>query len=71
MFDPKVKVRGAIYDKLRSAAEIVGCAVDELVNKILEREADKILALTDGKSPASSADVDEIAKKMKGLGYID
>jgi predicted CopG family antitoxin len=71
MFEPKVKIRKDLYEKLRKVSEFAGgSSVEEFVEKVLEREVDAILANTEGKE-LSKADVEEIANKLKGLGYID
>lgn len=71
MFDPKIKLSKNLYDKLKVAAEIMGCAsVDEFVAKILETEADRILSQT-AKGEVTAEDVEDIAKKLQGLGYLD
>ena len=71
MFDPKVKLAKKVLDKARVAAQIMGCAtVEEFINKIVEVEADKVIAST-GSNQVSAADVEDIANKLKGLGYIE
>lgn len=67
----KIKVSSELYDKLKLAAEIVGSSsLDEYVEGLLSKEVDKILGQA-GKKDLSDAEVDEIANKLKGLGYID
>ncbi len=71
MFDPKVKLAKKVLDKARVASQILGCAtVEEFINKIVEVEADKVIATT-GSKEVSAADVEDIANKLKGLGYIE
>jgi len=71
MFGPKIKVSKALLDKLKAAAETSGCAsVDEFVERTLEREADKILSRA-GKNELSQKEVEDIANKLKGLGYLE
>jgi hypothetical protein len=72
MFDPKIKVRKALLDKLQRAAEVSGCvSLEEFVEKILESEADRILLERSGKEGVSAQEVEDIANKLKGLGYLD
>ena len=73
MFGPKIKVRKDLYQKLRSAARAIGAAsLEEFTDQVLEREADRILERSKGgKKEASAAEVEDIAKKLKGLGYLD
>lgn len=67
----KIKVSDELYEKLETAAQILGCAsLDEFVERTLEGEADRILTQA-SKEKFSKADVDEIAAKLKGLGYLE
>ena len=71
MFGAKLKISDEILKKVRIASEIIGAAsMDEFAAKVLETEADKIIATT-GNREASQADVDDIANKLKGLGYLE
>ena len=71
MFDPKLKLSKRIIDKLRIAAQISGCAsIEELAERILEKEADQIIGST-AKPELSSKEAEEIANSMKGLGYLE
>ena len=71
MFGSKLKVSAALYDLLKRAAEIRGVSsVDELVEGILEREAQKIIQEA-GKGEISQSDIDDISKKLQGLGYLE
>jgi len=71
MFGSKLKISDDILKKVRIASEIIGAAsIDEFAAKVLETEADRIIATT-GNREASQADVDDIANKLKGLGYLE
>jgi hypothetical protein len=71
MFDPKIKISKALHDKIRVAAEIMGCAsVEEFVEKVLSTEADRVINQT-GKKEVSEKEVQEIANQLKGLGYLE
>ena len=70
MFDPKIKIRRVLMDKLTIAAETLGCTVEELVDQVLEKEVDRVLSKS-GRSEVSQAEVDDIANKLKGLGYLE
>jgi hypothetical protein len=70
MFDPKIKIRRVLMDKLTAAAETLGCTVEELVDQVLEKEVDRVLSKS-GRSEVSQAEVDDIANKLKGLGYLE
>ena len=67
----KIKVSDELYQELVSAAEIVGCAsVEEYVERVLRVDVDRVLSEA-GKKELSEAEVDDIANKMRGLGYIE
>jgi len=71
MFEPKIRIQKALFEKLKSAAEIRGASsLEEFVERILEGEADRILR-TAGKAPVTEKEVEDIANKMKGLGYLE
>ena len=70
IFDPKIKIRRILLDKLTTAAESLGCSLEELVDQTLEREVDRILSKS-GRTEVSQAEVDDIANKLKGLGYLE
>lgn len=71
MFGSKIRIRPALYEKVKAAAKQLGCASpEEFVEKVLETEAEKVLA-SSGKSGVSEAEIEEISNKLKGLGYLD
>jgi len=71
MFGSKLKISDDVLKKVRIASEIIGAAsVDEFASKVLETEAERIIAST-GNREASAADVEDIANKLKGLGYLE
>ena len=71
MFDPKIRLSKALYDKVKTAADALGCAsVEEFVERVLENETERVLRET-GKGKPSAAEVEDIANKLKGLGYLD
>lgn len=70
MFDPKLKIKKSIYDKLRVAAQITGCSIEELAEKILDTEAEKIVNSGSNKE-LNKEDIDAIANQLKGLGYLE
>lgn len=71
MFEPKIKIRKELYEKIRLAAEALGCTIEEFAEKALASETDKVLAVTGSKRELSSGEVEEIANKLKGLGYLE
>ena len=69
--DKKIKISGELYEKLEKVAALQGCSnVEEYVAKILEEESDKVLA-ANAEPELSAAEVDDIAKKLQGLGYLE
>ena len=70
MFGPKVKISDALLERLKVAAQILGCTVDEFVDKVLNAEVEKVLAKTASKD-VSAKEVEDIANKLKGLGYLE
>lgn len=73
MFGPKIRVSQELMERLTEAANALGCAsVEEFAEKVLSSEADRVLSGgSAGGSGPSSRDVEEIAKKLKGLGYLE
>ena len=72
MFGNKIKVDGALYEKLQKVSDTMGVSVDEFAEKVLEAEVDKILnSSSSGDGDISQNEIDEISKKLKGLGYLD
>lgn len=71
MFGTKIKLSKELYDKVKVAAEVLGCAsVEEFVSGILEREIEELLSQA-GKNEATPEEVEEITNKLKGLGYLE
>jgi metal-responsive CopG/Arc/MetJ family transcriptional regulator len=62
MFEPKVKLDKALYQKIKMYAHIAGySSVDEFVQHALEKEI---------KQFEGAESEEEIRQKLKGLGYI-
>lgn len=71
MFGSSLKIPKNILEKVRVASQIIGAAsTDEFAAKVLETEADKVIAST-AKKEVSAAEVEDIANKLKGLGYLE
>ena len=63
MFGKKIKIDGALYDRLAQAAEAEGYAsVDEFILHVLERETAKL---------EEAADEAEAEQQLRGLGYVE
>lgn len=70
-FKKKISLSDEAIEKVLQAVEISGASsLDEFAEKILLREADLIINQA-GKGDLSQADVDDIANKLKGLGYLE
>ena len=62
MFEPKVKLDKALYNKIKMYSEIAGySSVEEFVHHALEKEI---------KQFEGASSEEEIRQKLKGLGYI-
>ena len=71
MFGSKIKVSAELYEKIKRASEIAGCAsLEEFVHGILDRESQKIITQA-GKDKVSDEEIKDIANKLKGLGYLE
>ena len=63
VFGPKIKVDGALYEKLKVAADEKGySSVDEFIVHLLET------AVADDADDESE---EEVKKRLQGLGYIE
>ncbi|HEU0141314.1 MAG TPA: hypothetical protein VFQ79_16445 [Bryobacteraceae bacterium] len=63
MFGPAIKVNKELWERIRTCAAAAGySSPEEFVRHILEREVAK---LEDAQSD------EEIARKLKGLGYLE
>ncbi|NMC63752.1 MAG: DUF1778 domain-containing protein [SAR324 cluster bacterium] len=71
MFGPKIKVSKDLYDKLKRAADLAGCSsLEEFIEGILDREAQRVITQS-GKDKVTDKEVEAIANKLKGLGYLE
>lgn len=70
MFGPKLKIPAALYERLRAASEAAGCSIEDLAERGIEKEIDRVLSQRQDKQ-ATEAEVQEIAAKLKGLGYLE
>lgn len=62
MFEPRIKLESALYERLKKAAEARGySSVDEFIVHVLESAAGE---------DADKASEDEVRKRLKGLGYL-
>lgn len=67
----KIKLSPAIFELVKQAAEIRGTSsIEEFIESVLERESQRIIDEA-GKGQVSQAAIDDIANKLKGLGYLE
>jgi len=72
IFDPKLKISKDLYTRLGVAANAAGCSsVDEFVERILEQTLESLSIGEVGASGPSASQVEDITKKLKGLGYLE
>lgn len=69
--EKKLKVTSELYAKLEKVCEYQGCAsVDEYIARVLEDDAERVLA-SNASGEMSAKEVEDIANKLKGLGYLE
>lgn len=67
----KIKISDELYSDLDRVCQMVGSSsVEELIERILKAEVEKLMKDA-GKQELTAAEIDDIANKMKGLGYIE
>ncbi len=74
MFDTKIKIRKELLEKLKTVSQEQGCSsVEEFVESALERELQRIdqNRKVDSETLRKEQEAEDIANKLKGLGYID
>ena len=70
-FKKKISISDEAMEIVLKAVEISGASsLDEFAEKTLLKEAEAIINQA-GKGDMSEADVEDIANKLKGLGYLD
>jgi hypothetical protein len=68
MFGSRIKLDGELLSRCRKQAEQLGySSVEEFITHVLERE----LRSMEGAGGDTAADEEEIANRLKGLGYIE
>jgi hypothetical protein len=56
----KIKISDTVYRKVRLAAEVLGCPVEDFIEKALQREAEKTISMT-RRVDESSSEMEETA----------
>ncbi|MEW5979271.1 MAG: hypothetical protein AB1898_26050 [Acidobacteriota bacterium] len=68
MFGSKIKIDEELLNRCRKQAEVLGfSSVEEYVSHVLEKE----LRASGAGGNQSQADEEEVARRLKGLGYIE
>jgi hypothetical protein len=71
MLGKKIKISNELWEQISSASEIAMCtSPEEWAQQVLKDEAEKVIQDA-GKGDVSDADVDEITRKLQGLGYLE
>ena len=71
MFGNKIKISQELHDKLKLAASAAGCSsIEEFAEGVLDREAQRVIRPA-SKDQVSEEEVEAIANKLKGLGYLE
>jgi hypothetical protein len=63
----KVRIKDSVYRKVRIAAEMVGCTVEDFVERAAEKEAEKALSLMSRRDPMPPVDGDLSAEQRESL----
>lgn len=71
LFRKKINVSDATMELIAKAVEISGASsVDEFAEQVLSKESERIINQA-GKGDVSQEEIDDIANKLKGLGYLE
>lgn len=63
----KVRIKDSVFRKVRIAAEMVGCTVEEFVERAAEKEAEKALSLMSRREPIPPVDGDLSLEQAEGV----
>ncbi len=63
----KVRIKDSVFRKVRIAAEMVGCTVEEFVERAAEREAEKALSMRARREPLASPESDLSLEQAEGV----
>jgi hypothetical protein len=61
----KVRIKDSVFRKVRIAAEILGCTVEDFVSQAAEREAEKALSLMSRREQVPPVEVDGSAEQQE------
>lgn len=71
MFEPKVKLRRGLFEKLETTCAKLGCTVEEFVERCVEAELERTANQPGNSQALSSGEVENIVGQLKGLGYLE
>ena len=63
----KVRIKDSVFRKVRIAAEMVGCTVEEFVERAAEKEAEKALSLMSRRDPIPTVEGELSREQAEGL----
>ena len=63
----KVRIKDSVFRKVRVAAEMIGCTVEEFVERAAEREAEKALSLMSQRDSLPSIENDISVEQRESL----
>ena len=63
----KVRIKDSVFRKVRIAAEIAGCTVEEFVERAAETEAEKALSLMSRRDPMPPVESDISLEQRESL----
>lgn len=61
----KVRIKDSVFRKVRIAAEIIGCTVEDFVSQAAEREAEKALSLMSRREQVPPVEVEGSAEQQE------
>jgi|LauGreDrversion4_2_1035121.scaffolds.fasta_scaffold83208_4 hypothetical protein len=63
----KVRIKDSVFRKVRIAAEMVGCTVEDFIERAAEREAEKALSLMSRRDPMAPIESDISVEQRESL----
>jgi len=63
----KVRIKDSVFRKVRIAAEMVGCTVEDFIERAAEREAEKALSLMSRRDPMPPIESDISVDQRESL----
>lgn len=63
----RVRIKDSVFRKVRMAAEIEGCTVEEFVERAAEKEAEKALSLMSRRDAIPTVDGDLSLEQAEGV----